>query len=81
MASASFQYQIRFLRCSSTVGKFVHSNDLGIAVGFDPIISSKRVNFQSVCRLLLCVNSSVGKALSQSSGCAMQYIDKYASMS
>ena len=52
-ASTSFQYQIRLLRCSSTVGKLVCSNEIEIAMGLNPIMSSKGILSISVSLVVM----------------------------
>ena len=61
-ANASSQFHCRVFILFSTVGYFVDSNVSGIAIGDSPNMSSKGVCCLSACRLLLCVNSKVGRA-------------------
>jgi len=80
-AMASSRSLRRFLSRSSTDGNFVFSNEVGVARGCVPIMSSKGDCCLSACFLSLCVNLRVGKVSFHVLGFEEQKMARYASIS
>src|ERR1700678_3878780 len=71
-ANASSLFLINCFIFSSIAGNFVCSNEIGIAIGVSPCMSSKGVFVLSACCQLLCVNSNVPRVFDQFSRLEIQ---------